>query len=552
MSGSMSLETERDTQPERDEEPGALRPARFGLPSALDWRALPGRLVTRRGLVAAGAVLAAALLYCYLCWLVSSTTATNSDAASISLQGWDLWHGNAKLTHWMTGDVNFYTFETPLFAVAEWVMGLSATTLHVVAALIYTLVMLATAWLVKGDERGTRAWARFGLVAAFLAFPLFEGDLTPTLLGQPDHIGTAVFILLAYLLCDRASGRKGATWCLFALLTLGQLGDATVKYVGVIPVVLVCISRPIFARRLNVAGLWMAFAAAASVPGEAILRAAMRTWGAYSMVAPQTKPASSSVWLSHLHTTLIGLLTLFNVPTSNPTTPVWPVAAVFGALVLLAGLYGFVRTLLRWPHAPAADQLLAVGIPVYLAAYTVSTMVSAGGSYEFVGVVPMIVALAARNLPLPAPRRLPLFVAAAGLVAAAVFATGFGPGAVSQQETLASWLKAHGLRYGLAGYWDAASTTADSGNAVGVRPVVLLPGHRFGVYVWYVNTTWYDPTVHDARFFIANEGLPGNGISDVESVYGKPQQIYHVVGRDVMVYRTNLLSNLVQAQPPNN
>lgn len=399
-----------------------------------------------------------------------------------------------------------------------------------------------------------RAYARFGLVAALLVVPMYEGALTGTLLGAPDHIGTSVFILGGYLLCDRASGRRGATWCLFALLTLGQLGDVTVKYVGVLPIVLVCVSRPLVTRRLRSPDWWMAVAAASSVPGEAVLRAAMRTWGAYSMVPPQNQPAPAHLWLGHLHSTLIGLLTLFNIPYWNgtPVTALNAVGAVLGAAVLLAAFYGFVRTIARWPRAAAADQLLAVGIPVYLAAFAFSDMVlpRAGSAYEFVGVIPMIVVLAARNLPLPAPNRVPLVVAVSALSAVALFATDFRPDQAVHQETVAAWLKAHGLKYGIAGYWDAASTTVASGGGVAVRAVAPTGNHKYAVYAWVTKTTWYDPSIYDARFFIADPSIAGLGVADVEAAYGRPQGVYEVAGRYIVVYQINLLSTLVQTPVP--
>lgn len=517
-------------------------------------RVLSG-LLTRRALVSAGIVLAAGLLYWYLCWILSSTSVANSDAAGISLQGWDLWHHDPKLRHWITGDANFYTFETPLYAVVEMVMGLRATTLHVVAALTYTLIMLTTAWLVKGDERGMRAYARFSLVAAFLAIPMFEGALTATLLEPPDHLGTAVFMLGAYLLCDRAAGRRGATWCLFALLILGQLGDATVKYVGVLPIIIVCASRLLFARRLNAPELWLAIAAAASVPGEAILRAAMRTWGAYSMVAPKTKLAHPDHWLGQLHSTFTGLLALFNVALYHgiPRQPYWVIGAVLGAIVLVAAAYGGVRTLLRWPRAAAADQLLTVGIPVYLAAFAFSTMVlpDSGSAYEFTGVVPMIVALGVRNLPLPSPRRLPAVAATAVVATVAVFATDFRPGVVTAQEQIAAWLKTHGLTYGIGGYWYAATVTADSGTKVAVRAVAPISNHRYAVYAWVTKTTWYDPTLNYANFFVADPYTPGLRKADVEAAFGAPQAVYEVGGQEIMVYQNNLLANVIPARVPN-
>ena len=45
------------------------------------------------------------------------------DAASIALQAKDMLHGNVLLHGWLAGDVTFYTFELPLFAVIEGVLG---------------------------------------------------------------------------------------------------------------------------------------------------------------------------------------------------------------------------------------------------------------------------------------------------------------------------------------------------------------------------------------------------------------------------------------------
>ena len=41
---------------------------------------------------------------------------------------------------------------------------------------------------------------------------------------------------------------------------------------------------------------------------------------------------------------------------------------------------------------------------------------------------------------------------------------------------LAAWLEAHGLTYGIAGYWDASIVTLQSGNRVQIRAVDLYPG----------------------------------------------------------------------------
>jgi hypothetical protein len=70
---------------------------------------------------------------------------------------------------------------------------------------------------------------------------------------------------------------------------------------------------------------------------------------------------------------------------------------------------------------------------------------------------------------------------------------------------LASWLAAHQLGYGLAGYWQAASTTLASGGTVQLAPV--QSGHeavtRGG---WETNSAWYDPRRHTATFVVLPPG----------------------------------------------
>jgi hypothetical protein len=114
---------------------------------------------------------------------------------------------------------------------------------------------------------------------------------------------------------------------------------------------------------------------------------------------------------------------------------------------------------------------------------------------------------------------------------------------VTRSEHLAAWLKAHGFRYGISGYWDAASTTADSGNAVGVRGVINIGG-QYAIYPWVTNGSWYDPARYDANFVIADNGSPGITVADVEKIYGPPAAQYPVVNRVILVYRVNLFKTL--------
>jgi hypothetical protein len=137
-----------------------------------------------------------------------------------------------------------------------------------------------------------------------------------------------------------------------------------------------------------------------------------------------------------------------------------------------------------------------------------------------------------------------------GLAAVALLLSGvFKPADVTRSERLAGWLNAHGLHYGLSGYWDGTSTTADSGNAVGVRAVLDM-GDHYAIYPWVTNGPWYDPAKYNATFFIADDATPGVTVADVEKVYGKPDATYSVALREILVYHVNLLSTVsVPAHP---
>jgi hypothetical protein len=109
---------------------------------------------------------------------------------------------------------------------------------------------------------------------------------------------------------------------------------------------------------------------------------------------------------------------------------------------------------------------------------------------------------------------------------------------------VAAWLEAHGLRYGIAGYWDASAVTVQSGNQVQVRAVVQ-PGGKITPYGWETKPSWYDPSQHDATFVISNPTGNGNLTpAEAEQNFGRPAAIYLVAGRVILVYQKNLLHEL--------
>ena len=197
------------------------------------------------GVVLAGAV----LMFCYL--RIAGATEVSSDGAGLVLQASDMLHGNLLLHGWWSTDVSFITTELPEYMAVTKVAGVRPEVVHICAALTYTLLVLLAAFVARGRARGPE-----GLVAALLAVGVMlapqPSGPTPVLLGSPDHVGTAVPLLLLLLLLDRApSLQTWARWyipvCIavftVALLTVTIVGDPLAEVVGVVPLVLACLLR---------------------------------------------------------------------------------------------------------------------------------------------------------------------------------------------------------------------------------------------------------------------------------------------------------------------
>ncbi|MGH3236312.1 MAG: hypothetical protein ACRDOH_24260, partial [Streptosporangiaceae bacterium] len=112
------------------------------------------------------------------------------------------------------------------------------------------------------------------------------------------------------------------------------------------------------------------------------------------------------------------------------------------------------------------------------------------------------------------------------------------PVAAVPTAPLSAWLEAHGLTYGLAGYWNSSVITLQSLNRVQVR-AVAMNGRQVIRYDWETNTSWFDASRHDATFVIID--LAGNGLSpSAEQYFGKPVKIGHVAHSEILIYQTRI------------
>jgi hypothetical protein len=487
---------------------------------------------------------------------LSATYPVNSDGANIVLMAWDMLHGNLALHAWSMSDVSFYTTELPQYMLLDLIRGLSPDVTHIAAAMTYVLALLLAALLAKGRAEGREGVVRVLVSAGVMLAPQLGVGIFVLLLSV-GHIGTAVPVLLIWLILDRARPRWYIPVIAGAMLTWAMVADSLVLVVGVAPLILVCLFR--FAQHLAarepVRSAWyeLSLAAAALVAAGASTLAArlIRGIGGYYLHQVPFSFAPAAAWPGHLRITAEGLLAIFGAS----FTGLRPGAALVFAIIHLAGLALVVlalwlvaRTFAR--SAGLIDQVLAVAIVVNLVVYVPSTLASGVlNAREFAIVLPFGAALAGRMLGprLRGTRIAPVLLALlAGYGASLAYGVA-QPSAPPANVRLAAWLEGHHLYNGLSGYWQASSVTLDTGGRVTIRAVVNQ-GAGLVAYRWESKSTWYDPRTAQASFVVL-DSQPGffshwmHG-TEVRNVFGQPAATYQTGPYTVLVWNTNLLNRL--------
>jgi len=494
---------------------------------------------------AAGGALLFAL---YLRISMTTQRSQTSDPANSALQAWDLLHGHLLLHGWILGDATFYTFELPVIAAVEFFFGLRILSVQVAVALVYLIVTGCAAAIAVTGSRGAARAARAGVLVAVLAAPALIVSTTWITLGFPDHTGTTVFLLVCCLLIDRVPDRRFAAPLVCVILCAGQISDATARYVAVPAIIVVCAYRALSARSLRTGDAANIAAAAVSVPLSLAVLALLRHLGGYLMVAPKTRLAPVSDWSHNAAVTWYALRMLFGISAAPNSGTAGP-AAVFGVACLLVAVAGMVRVAWRWRTARRAEQILLVAIVVNVGAYTISTLPNEWVPHDLVTVLPAGAILGARALvPDRVASRLTAFAAAGVAAVAALIPLSIAvarPVAPPPMAQLTSWLQAHGLRYGLGGYWESSAVTLESGGQVQVR-TVQVNGNKITPWAWEIYTDWYDAPEHYANFVVINVVTRDLG-PNAERFFGKPASTHRVGEWEILVYDKNVLRDL---RPP--
>ena len=541
--------------PEKSSAPPPAAPADDAGPAA---PRAPGRRPSARRLLAAAAVaLAVALLF--LAYLrMSRTYPENSDESNDLLMAWDMLHGNVLLHGWYLSDVSFITTELPQYALLVWLFGLHTDTAHIAAAMTYTLVVILSVLLARGRVSRREARPRMLLTAGLMFAPQLGVGVFVLLLSL-GHIGTAVPLLLTWLVIDRCPARWYVPVAVGLLLTWVLIADPLALLVGVVPLVAVCAMRVArdLARRQDapvqavLRARWFELSlAVAAIAAQGLASLAGHLLQAYLHPLPyQLAPVHT--WPKHAWVTAKGLLALFGAKPEGP-----PAALVF-ALLHLAGValvawavLRVARRFLSWPDM--ISQILLVAMVLNVVAYVPSTLANATdlNAREFAVVLPFGAVLAGRTLAVSLRDSKRRWVIPALLVGAIGYAASLGwaaaqPSVPAMNARLVTFLSAHHLTSGIGGYWESSVVTVGSDGAVTIRAV--LPG-TLQPDLWEAKGSWYDAGPNHANFLVTsstpgffNHWQPNRAAL---AALGPPARTYHVGPYTVYVWNKNLLAEL--------
>jgi hypothetical protein len=496
---------------------------------------------------ARAAWIAAALVLLAFFVRIAYTTQADSDGAADALQGWEMLHGNLLLHGWVLGDASYYTYDLPVFAFTEFFLGLHTAALRIVPALTFLILTLCVMATARTNSSGGAGVVRSAVAMAVLACGLVQPAGATVQLQEPDHASTPAILLACFLLIDRKLSRWFTAPLIFLLLGAGQLDDETVLYVAVPAIVLVCAYRAASGRKLIGPDVGIALTAILSVPAATFTRRLLVHLGAFAMIPPRTAVAPLSQWPNHAAVTASNIRVLFGA--ELPAAGALGIAGfVIGAAGLLAVTFGFGKVIWRWRTASRAEQLMCVAIVVNLGVYIASTLPWPTRTREITALLPLGAVLAARALVPPtvaiAKRFWLAFTAAAVVALLPLTAAAAAPIQGTPESTLAAWLEGHGLRYGVAYYWDASIVTVVSGDRVDIVPVQGWRGW-LAAFNWESNISWYNAKLHDATFVVAGRGNVYIAPAVFEQYLGPPGAMYNVDGFYVMVYDHNLLSQII-------
>ena len=502
----------------------------------------------RRSIGPVAFVVLGILLYTAYLAQARSIPAT-SEGGGQALQAWNMLHGNFLLSGWTMSDVSFYTTELPEYMLVEFIHGLNNDTVHVAAALSYTLIVLLGGLLAKGRATGREGLIRFLIAAGIMLAPPLSN--TSLLLGNPDHTGTHVPLLLIFLVLDRAPRKWWTPVLITIMLTWAQMSDTLVLYEAAIPIALAGLLRA-NQRRGPLAKNWfdlsLTVGAAISAVAAKHLLTLVRDSGGFIVKNPNVRFTTVRALPQGIFTDFARILDVFGakffgMQVGSDATDT--LLKLIGVVLVVWAVAAALRRLYR-ADADLTVQVLSLGFVILLAAYVLGTK---NDENEIVGLLPLGAVLAGRVLTAPIIRNklVPALAIVLVIYAGMLGSNALRPAHLGRGAEFAAFLKAHGLVYGLGNFWNSTNTTVDSGGGVRVRPVRTFED-RIVTTLSESSGDWYNPHQHYANFVVSSRWWTCSGVCvglhSARQSFGPPAVTYTFRDWRILVYNKNLLARL--------
>jgi hypothetical protein len=501
----------------------------------------------------------------------------NSDGASAILEGQAVNNGHLLLHGWSLSLDSFWTVDVLFYAAAIRFAGLRPGLFYAVPAVIAALVIVLAVLIARDGRRGGAAVAGGASAVALLAFP--PGKMAALFLGSTQHIGTALYALVAFH-CLRSARPAWRFAVAVLFLAAGMLGDLQMVAYGTAPVLLAGVAA-MLRRRSWRGGIALLSAAVVAFAVFEIVKRIVNLLGGFKIASANPIAGRHQMLINVEHVFTYGFMLL---GVSRVRVGAGATSVLVEATHLLAGvvmLVSVTAALIRLVSGIVAgrgraaddgapppggrvqagelwrlDDLLVIATfgPVVTFVILAITSNVAYDRYLTAAVVFAAVLTGrtvARWWPLLAARRLAPAVAAAGIAISLCFVAGLGydlaqPDPVQPAGPLASFLLAHQLTNGVGSYWSASITTVVSKGEVTVRPVAPDAAGRLQRYTRESAAGWYSGDRF--QFFVYSVPIDGARETTLaRKTWGGPVHSY-LVGRFVVLVFDHPL--IVGPDPP--
>jgi hypothetical protein len=442
------------------------------------------------------------------------------------LQGADMAHGNILLKHWYSGEDSYWALDSVFFALGVLVIGTKLVLAHVVAAFVWTSVIIASCVVAKTGLPRKSSVVSTATIVLVLALP--SALLARFLSASDDHVSTVLVSLVAFF--GLRNGRVGLGWIIAVLLfALGLLSDPLIVAYALVPALMVGVLDSARSRKWS-SGIATFCAPLAALALAFVIRKIAEGFGTYQL-SPGTQIVPPSARITNLHALVPDTLSLLGFGSAFSANRIpWELGVfrILGVVILGAGiLVGLACLLLglvtgkpridvqgmttRSRASFRLNDLLLLGVIGDVITYVAFRDDATGLRYLTAGIVfsailgAMLLGQLASLIHTPRARHvgvaLATIVLCANAACAGVFLSRSEP--VSPFPRLAAFLLRHDLVRGVGDYWSSAPMTLYSGDKVVVRQVLPTFQGGIGPYLWIVKGTWYSGTfqflIYDVR-----------------------------------------------------